>query len=188
MKCRYRYLLASLVLLMLSSPAAAGEISFATGVMALSNSTTQGGQGAEGSTFLTQTDLTYTGTWWGAGLFFQYDRQGESEIDTASGPRFEVFFHPFYLEYAYAVQMNRSFTDRAIAEQEGNSGTLGLGARFSLSGSSGGSGGSNPLKGFFLQFSYKIRTQVIKEQDGKALDEPITQKDTYPLFGLGFGF
>lgn len=180
-----RRLLLTFFLMMLSSRAWA-EISFATGFMALSNSTKQGGQGAEGSTVLTQTDLSYHGSWWGAGLFFQYDRQGESEIDTASGPRIEFFFHPFYFEYAYGVQMNRSFTDRAIAEQEGTSSTLGIGARFGLSG--GGSSGASPLKGFFLQFSYKSRTQMIKEQDGKKLDEPITQSDTYPLFGLGFGF
>lgn len=164
------------------------DITMATGFMALANSTSQGGQGSEGSTFLSQTDLSYHGSWWALGAFFQYDKQGKAEIDTASGPRFEVFYKPFYLEYAYGMQMNRSFKDRAIAEQTGKSSTIGIGARFKLGASTSNASGGAGLQGLFLQFSYKIRTQTISEQDGHGLDQAIVQKDTYPLFGLGVGF
>jgi len=161
------------------------EITAATGIMALSNSTRQGGQGSEGSTFLSQTDVSYHGAWWAVGAFFQYDKQGKSEIDTASGPRLEVFWKPFYLDYAYGMQMNRSYKDRAIAEQTGKSSTLGLGVRFNLSDTKSEGAG---LRGVFLQFSYKMRTQSVEEQDGKELSEAIVQKDGYPLFGIGAGF
>lgn len=164
---------------------ARADITMATGLMALANSTSQGGQGTEGSTLLSQTDLSYHGSWWAVGAFFQYDKQGKSEIDTASGPRFEAFWKPFYVEYAYGLQMNRSFKDRAIAEQTGKSSTIGVGARFNLGASSAGTSG---LSGWFLQFSYKIRTQTITKQDGHDLSQPIVQKDTYPLMGLGVGF
>lgn len=161
------------------------DITAATGIMALSNATKQGGQGTEGSTFLSQTDLSYHGSWWALGAFFQYDKQGKAEIDTASGPRLEVFWKPFYFDYAYGLQMNRSYKDRAIAEQTGKSSTLGIGTRFNLSASKSEGAG---LKGVFLQFSYKLRTQTIKKQDGKDLSEAIVQKDAYPLFGIGAGF
>lgn len=173
------------VSLLVESSAARAEITAATGIMALSNSTRQGGQGSEGSTFLSQTDISYHGAWWAVGAFFQYDKQGKSEIDTASGPRLEVFWKAFYLDYAYGLQMNRSYNDRAVAEQTGSSSTLGLGARFNLTGSTTEGSG---LKGVFLQFSYKIRTQTVKKQDGRDLSEPIIQKDGYPLFGIGVGF
>lgn len=159
-----------------------GRYSLATGIMALTNSTKQGGQGTEGSTILTQTDLSYNGSWWSAGAFFQFDKQGENETDTAAGPRIEAHLHPFYLDVGYALMMNRSFNDRAIAEQTGKSLTLGLGARFSAT------GGASGTSGLFYQFSYKFRTQTVTEQDGEELDEPITQTDGYPLFGIGFGF
>jgi hypothetical protein len=162
-------------------PAAAAQarngFSFATGIMALTNSTSQGGQGSKGSTLLTQTDATYHGGYWGAGLFFQYDKQGDSEVDTATGLRLEGTLDPFYLEYAYAFRMNRSFTDRAIAEQEGKGNTVGIGARFGI-----GTGLA------FMQFSYKYRTQTVTTQDGEDLEQPITQIDGYPLFGIGIGF
>ncbi len=180
---------ASLGLLVLLATATIGAgaaearegISLATGIMALTNSTTQGGQGAKGSTFLTQTDITYHGGWWAAGIYAQYDKQGDSETDLAAGPRLEATFDPFYIEVGYAAVMNRSFTDRAIAEQSGTGLNLGLGARFSLSGA-----GEGP--GAFMQFAYKYRTQSVKTQDDAKLDEPITQTDGYPLFGIGIGF
>lgn len=177
-----------LVLFLILLPKQAfADITMASGVMAMANSTKQGGQGSEGSTFLSQTDLSYHGAWWAVGAFFQYDKQGKSQVDTASGPRFELFYKPFYIEYSYGLQMNRSFTDRAIAEQTGKSSILGLGARFKLSASSG-STSSSGLNGLFLQFSYKIRTQTISKQDGHDLDQAIVQEDTYPLFGIGLGF
>jgi hypothetical protein len=176
---------AALISLLLTALPARAEITAATGIMALSNSTHQGGQGTEGSTFLSQTDISYHGSWWALGAFFQYDKQGKSEIDTASGPRMEIFWKVFYLDYAYGIQMNRSYNDRAIAEQTGSSSTLGLGTRFNLTGSTTEGSG---LKGVFLQFSYKIRTQTVKKQDSRDLSEPIIQKDGYPLFGIGFGF
>src|SRR6478672_9125813 len=117
--------------LLLSAPVSAG-VSATLGIMALSNSTKQGGQGTEGSTFLSQTNFTWHGSWWGAGLFAQRDSQGKSEVDTAYGPRLELTWNPFYLEYGYAISLNRSFTDRAIAEQEGTASMLTVGTRFGL--------------------------------------------------------
>lgn len=183
----FRFLILTLGMFSFAVEAQA-RISFATGMMALTNSTKQGGQGAEGSTLLTQTDFNYHGSWWGAGLFFQYDKQGKNEIDTAYGPRLEATLNPFYIELAYAMAMNRSFTDRAIAEQQGKGYTLGLGARFPLGASAGGASTEGGVSGWFMQFSYKQRIQTVVKQDGKKLDEPITQTDGYPLFGIGVGF
>lgn len=161
-----------------ATPALGREgLSLATGLMALTNATTQGGKGSEGSTFLTQTDASYHADWWGAGLYLQADKQGECETDMAAGPRLELSWDPFYFEIGYAVLMRRSFTDRAIAEQEGKGYQLGFGTRFPV-----GSGGA------FLQFSYKLRTQMAETQDGSSLPEPITQLDGYPLGGIGVGF
>lgn len=97
----------------------------------------------------------------------------------------EVFWKPFYLDYFYGLQMNRAYQDRAIAEQTGKSSTLGLGVRFNLGAASAEGSG---LKGVFLQFSYKMRSQMINKQDGQDLSEAIVQKDAYPLFGIGAGF
>ncbi len=182
---RYVWFLLVLLLGAMTATTAQADITIASGIMALSNSTHQGGQGAEGSTFLSQTDISYHGAWWALGAFFQYDKQGRSEIDTASGPRLELAWKPFYIDYAYGLQMNRSYTDRAIAEQTGHSSTIGVGARFNLTEAKAEGAG---LKGFFLQFSYKMRTQTIQKQDGKPLDQAIVQKDGYPLFGIGAGF
>lgn len=157
----------------------------ALGAMALTNSTSQGGQGPSGSTILTQTELTYHGEWWGAGTFFQYDRQGSNQTDTALGPKLELHHGPFYLEGGYALLMQRAFTDRSIAKQTGSAWVLGMGVRFMLSATPGGTGGG---PGFFLQFTYKYRIQSIKKQDEAELSEPITQKDGYPLFGIGLLF
>ncbi len=164
-------------------------ISFATGVMGMTNKSSQGGQGAQGSTLLTDTNITYHGGYWGLGIFGQYDKQGDSEVDTGAGPRLEASWDPFYLEFCYGFIMNRSFTDRAIAEQTGRSTIIGVGARFSLGASAGGGGGSGVTPaGAFMQFSYKYRTQIVEKQDGTELDQKITQIDGYPLFGIGYGF
>lgn len=152
-------------------------LSVATGFMALANSTSQGGQGATGSTVLTQTDITWHEGWWAAGAFVQYDKQGTAQMDFGAGPRLELTFEPFYLEFGYALFMKRYFVDRAVAEQAGGATHLGLGVRTAL-----GAGG------WYLQSSYKYRTQTIKTQDGRDLDQPITQIDGYPLFGIGVGF
>lgn len=155
--------------------------SIATGAMALTNATKQGGQGAEGSTVLTQTDLSWHDGWYGAGLFVQYDKQGSNETDVAAGPRLELTFDPFYVELGYAAKLNRSFVDRAIAEQTGSGYHLTLGARFAI-------GGGTADSGAFLFGAYKYRIQSVTHQDEAELDEPITQTDGYPLFGLGVGF
>lgn len=184
-------LLISTALMLAAAPDALARMSLATGVMGLTNSTKQGGQGSQGSTLLTQTDFTYHGSWWGFGLFYQHDKQGAHETDNAYGPRLELTWNPFYLEYAYAMKLNRSFTDRSIAEQEGTAFQLGLGARFALGASTGGSGGGElqgGVSGPFLQFSYILRTQNVKKQDSEKLGEPVIQTDGYPLFGIGFGF
>ncbi|HET9240739.1 MAG TPA: hypothetical protein VFO10_25975 [Oligoflexus sp.] len=172
----------------LSLPAAAhAGISATLGVMAMSNSTKQGGQGTEGSTVLSQTNITWHGSWWGLGLFAQRDNQGKSEVDTAYGPRLELTWNPFYLEYGYAMKLNRSFTDRAIAEQEGAGSMLAIGTRFGL-GAAKSTPGVGGLQGLFLQFTYTWRTQTVKTQDGEKLGEAIVQTDGYPLFGIGYGF
>lgn len=167
--------------------AAHAGVSGTVGVMAMSNSTKQGGQGTEGSTVLSQTNITWHGSWWGLGLFAQRDNQGKSEIDTAYGPRLELTWNPFYLEYGYAMKLNRSFTDRAIAEQEGTGSMLAIGTRFGL-GAAKSTPGIGGVQGLFLQFSYTWRTQTVKTQDGEKLDEAIVQTDGYPLFGIGYGF
>lgn len=146
-------------------------------IMALTNSTQQGGQGTAGSTLLTESTFNYHWGSWGLGAFFQFDKQGDSESDIATGPRLEGTFNPFYVEFGYAAVMNRSYTDRAIKEQTGRAYFFGLGTRFQL-----GTGA------WFIQSTYKYRTQTITEQDGEELDEPITQIDGYPLFGVGAKF
>ncbi len=176
----------SFTFLLLPVTAQAG-VSATVGVMAMSNSTKQGGQGTEGSTFLSQTNLTWHGSWWGLGLFAQRDSQGKSEVDTAYGPRLELTWNPFYLEYGYAMRLNRSFTDRAIAEQEGTGSMLAIGTRFGL-GAAKSTPGVGGIQGLFLQFTYTLRTQTVKTQDGEKLDEAIVQTDGYPLFGIGYGF
>jgi hypothetical protein len=152
--------------------------------MFLFNSATQGGQGPQGSTVLTQTDLIYHGNWWGIGGFFLYDMQGSTQTDTAVGPKIELHAGVFYLEFGYAPMMTRAFTDRTIARQTGYAMMGGLGVRFHLG--MGGSSGS--YKGFFLQSIYKYRMQVIQKQDGVDLTQPIQQVDGYPLFGVGYVF
>lgn len=171
-------LMTTLLALLASGPASAGE-GFLTSVsvMALTNSTKQGGQGSSGSTILTETELTYHGSFWGVGGYFQYDRQGKPEVDTAAGPKVELYADPFYLEFGYAAFMQRAFNDRSVASQRGKGSQLGVGLRSPLPGSS-----------FFFQFSYKYRTQVVEKQDDQAMDEPLTQVDGYPLFGVGMQF
>jgi len=151
-------------------------------VMGFSNSTKQGGSGPGGSTVLTQVDLLKQWSWYGLGLFGQFDLQGSNEHDTGFGPKLEIHHGLFYVEGGWILSLNRSFTDRSIAEQTGFGWLAGAGVRFSLHG-----GGAHEA-GLFLQFSYKYRVQTIKQQDGKALSEPITQTDGYPLFGLGARF
>ena len=151
--------------------------SAAAGVMALTNSSKQGGQSSAGSTILTEADVSDHFDWWAVGLYTQLDKQGANETDLALGPRLELTYDPFYFEAGYAVLMHRSFVDRAIAEQTGSGYTLGLGARFPLDG--------GPT---FLQFSYEYRIEQVTKQDGAKLDEPITQVDGYPLFGVGVSF
>ncbi len=169
----------------LASSASAGEqgLHLAMGVMALTNSTEQGGQGPKGSTILTQTELVYHGPWWGLGGYFQYDMQGSNEKDTAVGPKGELHFGPFYFQGGYSLLMQKAFTDRSIAKQTGKGWVFGVGARFKL-GASSGSTASGP----FLQFTYVYRIQNVEKQDGVVLSEPISQKDGYPLFGIGIIF
>ena len=143
-------------------------------MMALTNSTKQGGQGTEGSTILTQLEGTWHFDWYAAGMFVQYDRQGDSETDFSVGPRIEFTLNPFYLGLGYMAIMSRNFTDRAIEKQSGSGHFIELGVRSQLQGTP-----------FFLQTSYKYRTQIIEEQDGEELSEPITQVDGYPLFSVG---
>lgn len=150
--------------------------------MALTSSTVQGGQGPAGSTVLSQSEYVYSRGHFGFGLFFQYDMQGSNEKDSLYGPKVEADFGIWFFELAYAVSAKRAFTDRNIAEQSGDGTILGLGVRFSLAGKSGGA------RGPFFQAAYKMRTMRIKNQDGVALDQPIEQKDGYPLVGIGYQF
>lgn len=164
-----------------------GETGLHLGVagMFLINSTQQGGQGPQGSTVLTQTELVYHGKWWGIGGFYLYDLQGSTQTDMAAGPKLELHAGPFYVEFGYAPFMQRAFTDRTIARQTGYALLGGLGVRFNLG---QGGGGSGTYKGFFIQSTYKYRMQVIQKQDGADLSQPIQQVDGYPLIGAGYVF
>ncbi len=176
------------VLFFLTSPYSfSGEKGFHLSVsgMFLTNSTSQGGQGPQGSTVLTHTELIYHGAWWGIGTFLSYDLQGSTEKDTAIGPKLELHAGPFYLEFGYAPFLQRAYTDRTIARQTGYGLLYGLGVRFNLS---TGSGSSGTYSGFFIQSSYKYRTQIIDKQDGATLSQPIQQNDGYPTFGIGYVF
>src|SRR5690606_12490818 len=115
---------------------------------------------------LTQTDMTYHSGYWAAGLYVQFDKQGDSETDFAYGPRLELTLDPFYFELGYAISVSRTYVDRAIEQQDGTGYHLGVGTRTAI-----GTGG------WYLQSSYKYRTQTILSQDGEDLDEPITQID-----------
>jgi hypothetical protein len=156
--------------------------------MALFNSSEQGGQGPSGSTILTQSDLIYSGRWWSLGGFFGFDKQGSNETDTSLGPKLELHYLGFYVESGWAPYMHRAFTDRSIAQQTGSAWLFGAGVRVPLassrSASSRGGGGGGP----FLQFSYKYRIQNLDQQDGVKLSDTITQRDGYPLFGIGYKF
>jgi hypothetical protein len=154
--------------------------------MALFNSSQQGGQGPSGSTILTHADLVYSGKFWSIGMFGQYDRQGASETDTALGPKLELHWSVFYLEGGWAPIMNRAFTDRSIAQQNGSAWLTGAGVRVPLGGGKATAKGASG--GAFLQFSYKYRVQFINEQDGVVLTDTIIQRDGYPLFGIGYKF
>jgi hypothetical protein len=180
---RMASVLATLILLIAPVQAFAGEGLFvAAGVMALTNSTEQGGQGSAGSTILTETEMTYHGSYWGMGGYFQFDKQGSNQTDTGAGIKGELHADPFYFEFGYTFFMQRAFTDRSIANQRGNGMLLGVGTRFPVG------AGSTYQSGTFLQFSYKYRTQQINDQDGEKLDEPIKQTDAYPMFGIGYDF
>ncbi len=161
--------------------AAEQALHLSVGGMFLTNSSEQGGNGAEGSTLLTQADLVYpglvlTGTWFALGGFFQFDKQGANETDLMGGPKIEMSDGPFYLEAGWAPFLQRNFTDRSIASQGGYGWMFGAGVRIFTSPS------------FFLQFNYKYRIQIIEEQDEVLLSEPIYQRDGYPTMGIGFKF
>lgn len=145
-------------------------------MMYLASSTTQGGKGSDGSTFLTETEIVNKTSWFNYGGFLQYDSQGSSQNDLEIGYKVEYEFLPFYVEAGSSLYVKRTFTDRSIASQEGTGYRFGLGVRVPL----------QSMAGFWMQFSYKQRTQQIETQDGKPLDEKITQTDTYPVFGVGY--
>ncbi len=151
---------------------------FGLGVMALSSSTQQGGEGPAGSTLLTHTEYLYNFTNWGLGLFYLMDKQGSAETDTSYGPKLEVYFGSFYLDVGYAVAVNRAYTDRSIANETGSGLYYGVGTRFNIGGA----------KAWYFFANYKLRTYTINKQDGVQLSEKITQKDNYPIFGLGYHF
>lgn len=149
--------------------------------MGLSNSQDQGGLGPSGSTLLTQIDAFYNLPWVGFGLFAQLDRQGSSETDFGLGPKMEIHYGPFFLEAAYAIALNQSFTDRSIAKQSGKGAFYGAGIRLNILTLAN-------RNNIFIQAAYKFRTVSITEQDSSKISEPITQNDTYPLIGAGYAF
>ncbi len=153
-----------------------GKHRLSTGVMVLASSTSQGGQGPQGSTVLTHSEYMYNFGWWNFGMFYQYDKQGTVQQDTAFGPKLDVQFGPLFLEVGYMAIMYRSYTDRSVADETGDGYFAGAGVRFRLS------------KNWFFQGSYKYRVQNIKEQDGLKLSENIEQIDGYPLAGVGLNF
>jgi hypothetical protein len=181
-----------LMLIAFASSSALAQSAPATGVvgtrvslmaMALTSSTKQGGNGPQGSTFLTHSEVQYNWNLVGLGLYFQYDRHGEAETDTGFGPKIEFDFEPFYLEIGYTLKVTRAYTDRSIAQQTGTGTLFGVGVRFSLAGQGTPGGG-----GLFFQASYKYRSQTLKQQDGVDLSEPIEQTDGYPVLGIGYKF
>lgn len=153
----------------------AGGLSVAFSGMYLSSSTEQGGAGADGSTLLTETELMYSDTWFNYGALLQFDAQGSAQTDVEIAYKVEYEMAPFYVEAAYSLYVKRTFTDRSIAEQTGTGYRFGGGVRVPLT----------MFPSMFMQFSLKSRTQIIDEQDGKPLDENITQSDLYPAFGIG---
>lgn len=157
---------------------------FGTGVMALSSSTQQGGQGPSGSTLLTHTEYLYNFNNWGLGLFYLLDKQGSAETDTSYGPKLEIYFGSFYLDVGYIISANRAYTDRSIANETGSGMYYGLGTRFNLGAAKGGPSSG----GWYFFANYKMRTYTINKQDGVELSEKIVQKDNYPIFGLGYHF
>ncbi len=169
-----------------SGPTGPGTFQMSAMAMVLTSSTKQGGQGPEGSTILTHTDIQYNKSWWAAGIYFQYDKHGDSQTDTGLGPKVELVYGPFYFEIGYTFMVSRGFTDRSIAKQSGSGLLLSPGVRFSLGGAAGGGGGTGGK--WFFQASYKYRTQKLTKQDGVALSENIEQTDGYPVFGLGYKF
>jgi len=172
-----------------STPSGPGSWYAAAMAMVLTSSTKQGGQGPEGSTILTHWEAQYNKSWWGAGLFLQYDKHGDSQSDIAYGPKVELVYGSFFFEIAYAFAVSREFTDRSIAKQTGTGMIFGPGVRFKIAtGQGGGGGGGSPGAGLYFEASYKYRTQKLTKQDAVALDEPIEQTDGYPVFGLGYKF
>lgn len=157
---------------------------FGAGAMALSSSTQQGGAGPSGSTLLMQYEFFKNWTWFGAGLFVLSDKQGSAEQDLAYGPKIELHWDVFYLDFGYAISAKRTYTDRSIAEETGNGMYYGIGTRFSL----GAAGGGGATGGWYFFANYKFREYTITKQDGVDLSEKIIQKDSYPIFGLGRRF
>ena len=157
-------------------PASKGGLYMSYGIMYLASSTSQGGKGAEGSTLLSEAELINKTSFINYGFLVQYDSQGSAQNDLEIAYKIEFEIAPFYIEAGSSLYVQRVFTDRSIANQEGTGYRFGVGVRVPL----------NSLPGFSMQFSYKQRTQKIEQQDGKPLSEDIEQVDTYPIFGLGY--
>ena len=156
-------------------PGQGSGLYLSVGMMYLASSTEQGGKGADGSTFLTETEILNKGNWFNYGAFFQFDSQGSSQNNTEIGYKVEFDLSPLYLEVGQSFFIENTFNDRSIASQQGDGYRFGLGFRTPLT----------VLPAIHIQFSYKQRTQILRSQDGKPLDQKIIQTDTYPVFGLG---
>lgn len=151
-----------------------------TGIV-LASSTSQGGEGPSGSSLLTNTEYVFGWKFLGLGLFSQFDMQGNSQKDSAYGPKIEIRAgSKFFFEFGYAASAKRAFTDRNIAEQTGDGTIAGLGLRFGV--------GKTAGKGWLFQATYKYRMLTIKKQDGIDLEQPIKQSDGYPAVGFGYSF
>ncbi len=180
------FLVTSALALVTVSPARAdlGDIQglhASLGGMGLANSQSQGGKGPSGSSVLTQFEAFWSIPWVAAGAFIQLDKQGGSETDFGLGPKMEVHYGPFFLESGYAFSYSQSFNDRSIQKRTGKAAYFGGGVRmvFTKFADQGG---------LFIQVSYKFRNISLTEQDGRAISEPISQHDTYPLISLGYVF
>lgn len=164
-----------------SAAPGSGGSRFGFGLMALSSSTKQGGQGPQGSTLLTHFEYLYQfGPDFGLGFFYLSDKQGSSETDTAYGPKLDYAMGPFYVDLGYAISVNRAYTDRSIANETGSGMYYGIGTRFNL--------GMGQGSGWYFFANYKFRTYTIEKQDGVNLSEKIIQTDNYPVFGVGYKF
>lgn len=150
---------------------------FSVGLIPLSSSTQQDGNGPKGSTLLTHTEfVVQKPSYWGYGLFYQYDQQGSDQKETGLGLKLEAHYKKIYFDVGYMPMVERVYMGRTYEKETGSGYYAGFGFRTDF------------YKKYFVHLSYKYRVQTLKKQDDVTLDQEIIQTDSYPLFGLGVSF